>query len=83
MSLLSSSRRSVSKESRLRSWLLSKKRSSPNTRKYSYPLKVESMFNQVSFYSKIYGFIFLFKWIPTDEKRETLTDYDPELFFAK
>jgi ubiquitin carboxyl-terminal hydrolase L5 len=26
--------------------------------------------------------IFLFKWIKDTEKRETLTDYDPQLFFA-
>jgi len=33
----------------------------------------------------IYGLIFLFKWVqdpPGTEKREPLTDYDPELFFA-
>ena len=32
----------------------------------------------------IYGLIFLFKWQqePAAEKREPLTDYDPELFFA-
>ena len=30
----------------------------------------------------ILGLIFLFKWVPTTNKPETLTDYDPELFFA-
>jgi ubiquitin carboxyl-terminal hydrolase L5 len=32
----------------------------------------------------IYGLIFLFKWQkePESEKRQPLTDYDPELFFA-
>ena len=33
-------------------------------------------------YRPIYGLIFLFKWVQETEKRETLTDYDPELFFA-
>eukprot|EP00347_Sterkiella_histriomuscorum_P021219 403334786 len=30
----------------------------------------------------IYGLIFLFKWVQDPEKRDTLTDYDQELFFA-
>ena len=30
----------------------------------------------------IYGLIFLFKWQAQPNKPETLTDYDPELFFA-
>jgi len=30
----------------------------------------------------IHGLIFLFKWVHDPEIRETLTDYDPELFFA-
>jgi len=30
----------------------------------------------------IHGLIFLFKWQQETEKRETLSDYDPELFFA-
>jgi len=30
----------------------------------------------------IYGLIFLFKWVQDKEKRHTLTDYDPSLFFA-
>lgn len=30
----------------------------------------------------IYGLIFLFKWTKDNEARETLVDYDPELFFA-
>jgi len=30
----------------------------------------------------IYGLIFLFKWVEETEKREVLTDYDPDLFFA-
>lgn len=30
----------------------------------------------------IFGLIFLFKWVPSPNKPETLTDYDPELFFA-
>lgn len=30
----------------------------------------------------IYGLIFLFKWVPSPNKPETLTDYDPDLFFA-
>ena len=31
----------------------------------------------------IHGLIFLFKWQQETEKRECLTEYDPELFFAK
>jgi ubiquitin carboxyl-terminal hydrolase L5 len=31
----------------------------------------------------IYGFIFLFKWTKNIEKKDALTDYDPELFFAR
>ena len=30
----------------------------------------------------IFGLIFLFKWVAQPTKPETLTDYDPELFFA-
>lgn len=30
----------------------------------------------------IHGLIFLFKWVQAPEKKETLTEYDPELFFA-
>jgi len=30
----------------------------------------------------IHGLIFLFKWKKETEKRETLTNYDNELFFA-
>jgi ubiquitin carboxyl-terminal hydrolase L5 len=30
----------------------------------------------------IYGLIFLFKWVQDTEKRDVLSDYDPELFFA-
>ena len=43
-------------------------------------------FNQVLYFTSlrpIYGLIFLFKWVQETEKRETLTDYDPELFYAK
>ena len=31
----------------------------------------------------IYGFIFLFKWTRNLEKRESLTEYDKDLFFAR
>lgn len=31
----------------------------------------------------IHGLIFLFKWKKEPEKRETLENYDPTLFFAK
>ena len=31
----------------------------------------------------IYGLIFLFKWTKDNHKRETLVDYDPQLFFAE
>jgi len=30
----------------------------------------------------IYGLIFLFKWVAQPNKPETLSEYDPELFFA-
>lgn len=30
----------------------------------------------------IYGLIFLFKWVASPDKPETLSNYDPELFFA-
>jgi ubiquitin carboxyl-terminal hydrolase L5 len=30
----------------------------------------------------IYGLIFLFKWQQETEKRVTLSEWDPELFFA-
>ena len=35
-----------------------------------------------NFFRPIHGLIFLFKWVAQPNKPETLTDYDPELFFA-
>jgi ubiquitin carboxyl-terminal hydrolase L5 len=37
----------------------------------------------LSAYRPILGLIFLFKWQKETEKRDCLTEYDPELFFAR
>jgi ubiquitin carboxyl-terminal hydrolase L5 len=46
-----------------------------------YSLEDDELINRVQ--PHIYGFIFLFKWAKTIEKKDALTDYDPELFFAR
>jgi hypothetical protein len=43
-----------------------------------YSLEDDELINRVQ--PHIYGFIFLFKWAKTIEKKDALTDYDPELF---
>ena len=41
------------------------------------------MLTKKLFIRPIHGLIFLFKWQKEPEKRETLIEYDPTLFFAK
>jgi ubiquitin carboxyl-terminal hydrolase L5 len=46
-----------------------------------YSLEDDDLITRVQ--PHIYGFIFLFKWIKDIEKKDYLTEYDQDLFFAR